>query len=115
PDQGWSQRETLRPPTSDAIQPNTGDQMGKPVKRQRKNASATSQCVTRTISRWRTMTSPTMTSWFRWAKVTPSSTVEGATPRPGYGGESSLMMSASANEGHSADGPVSSSFGFFGP
>ena len=43
PTQGWSTRQTERPPKSAAIQPKSGVQIGMPVKRQTKNVTATVQ------------------------------------------------------------------------
>src|SRR5947199_9317422 len=62
PSQACNQRHTERPPKRYAIQPNTGDQMGMPVRSDPKKKIATVQWTTREERRWRTISSPTTTS-----------------------------------------------------
>src|SRR5258705_13534368 len=58
PDHGCSQRHTESPPNKVAIQPNSGVQMGSPLKRQTKKNSATVQWITREERRGRTLSPP---------------------------------------------------------
>src|SRR5262249_3143933 len=62
PNHGWRTRHTGSPPKNVDIHAKTGVQIGKPVKRQRKNVSATDQWMTREESLCRTTASPTTTS-----------------------------------------------------
>src|SRR2546421_1239435 len=61
PAYGWMMRATSRPPTSAAIQPKIGVQVGMPVMTQRKNVNATDQWIRREARRWRTISPATTT------------------------------------------------------
>src|SRR5512141_251025 len=61
PAQGWSQRQTWRPPKSGAIQAKTGVQIGRPVRSETKNVTATHQWMTREERRCRMISFPTTT------------------------------------------------------
>src|SRR5258708_7155375 len=52
PTQGWSQRQTWRPPKRKAIQPKIGVQIGRPVSRQIPIETATLQWITRESIEW---------------------------------------------------------------
>ena len=62
PSQACNQRHTERPPKRYAIQPNTGDQIGMPVRSAPTKKIATVQWIKREESLCRTISSPTSTS-----------------------------------------------------